>query len=178
MILVYRTWKPRLHVTGTVLVLLSTLAGGCKAQSQLAIDDEQCEQNVTSHPDVALPHCTALVESGQLTQENLALALILRGSAYRNLGNYDRAIQEVSAAIRTKPGLANAFNNRGITYDFKGEYDLAIQDYDQAIRLQPDYPDAFNNRGLVYQEKGEYDRALQDFDKAKTALTAVVRPLL
>lgn len=164
--LAYRNGKSRLHMAGTMLVLVCALAGGCRAQSQLVIDDEQCEQNVASHPDIALPHCTALVESGQLSQDNLALALILRGSAYRNTGDYDRAIQDFNAAIRIKPGIANAFNNRGITYDYKGEYDLAIRDYDQAIQLQPDYPDAFNNRGLVYQEKGAYDRALEDFDQA------------
>lgn len=118
--LVYRNGKSRLQMTGTMLVLVCALAGGCRAQSQLVIDDEQCEQNVASHPDIALPHCTALVESGQLSQENLALALILRGSAYRNMGDYDRAIQDFNAAIRIKPGIPNAFNNRGITYDYKG----------------------------------------------------------
>ncbi len=151
---------------GALLILLSALAGGCRAQSQLVTDDEQCEHNVTTHPDVALPHCTALVVSKQLSQENLALAFILRGTAYRNLGDYDLAIQDFSAAIRIRPDFANAFNNRGIAYDYKADYDRAIQDYDQALRLQPGFPDAYNNRGLVYGEKGEYDRAIQDFDQA------------
>jgi len=162
----YRSDQSWLRVAGAALVLLFALASDCRAQSQLAIDDEQCEQNVASHPDAALPHCTALVESRQLSQDNHALAFILRGSAYRNMGDYNRAIQDFNAAIRIKPEIANAYNNRGIAYDYSGQYDRAIQDYDQAIRLQPNYPDAFNNRGLVYQEKGEYDQALQDFDQA------------
>jgi lipoprotein NlpI len=164
--LVCRTGKSCLRMTLTVLLLLSAVAGVCHAQSQLAADDEQCEQNLADRPNVALPHCSALVESGQLSQENLALAFILRGTAYRNVGDYDRAIQDFNSAIRINPRIANAFNNRGIAYDYKSEYDRAIQDYEQAIRLQPNYPDAFNNRGLVYQELGKYDQALQDFDQA------------
>ena len=139
----------------------------CKSQvSQLVIDDEQCEKNVSSNPDLALQHCTALVESGKLSEENLAKALIFRGFAYRSKGDYDRAIHDFDQAIRLKPDLANAFNNRGIAYDYKGDYDRAIQDFDQAIRLQPDYADAFNNRGIDYAYKGDYDRAIQDFDQA------------
>jgi lipoprotein NlpI len=143
------------------------LTTSCKSQvSQLVIDDEQCEKNVSINPDLALQHCTALVESGKLSEENLAKALIFRGFAYRSKGDYDRAIHDFDQAIRLKPDFANAFNNRGIAYDYKGNYDRAIQDFDQAIRLQPDYADAFNNRGLVYGEKGNYDRAIQDFDQA------------
>lgn len=143
------------------------LAISCKSQvSQLVIDDEQCEKNVSSNPDLALQHCTALVESGKLSEENLAKALIFRGFAYRSKGDYDRAIHDFDQAIRLKPDFANAFNNQGIAYDYEGDYDRAIQDFDQAIRLQPDYADAFNNRGLVYGEKGNYDRAIQDLDQA------------
>lgn len=151
----------------TLFGLLQVLAVGCKAQdSQLVIDDQQCEANVSSNPDQALPHCTALIESGKLSPEDLPKAFILRGYAYRTKGDYNHAILDFDKAIQLKPDLANAFNNRGLAYDYKGDYDHAIKDFDQAIQLQPDYSDAFNNRGLVFGEKGNYDRAIQDFDEA------------
>lgn len=151
----------------TIFGLLQVLAVGCKAQdSQLVIDDQQCEANVSSNPDQALPHCTALIESGKLSPEDLPKAFILRGYAYRTKGDYNHAILDFDKAIQLKPDLANAFNNRGLAYDYEGDYDHAIKDFDQAIQLQPDYSDAFNNRGLVFGEKWNYDRAIQDFDEA------------
>lgn len=150
-----------------LLLLFPMLTISCGAQiSQLVTDDEQCEKNVSSNPDLALPHCTALIESGKLSEENLAKAFALRGFAYRSKGNYDLAIHDFDQAIRLSPDFANAFNNRGLAYDYKGEYDRAIQDFNQAIRLQPDYADAFNNRGLVYGEKRNYSRAIQNFGQA------------
>ena len=158
-----RSW---LRTIVPLAIISCVFTFGCKGQSQLVHDDEQCVRNVANHPEVAIPYCTSLVESAALSQKNHALALILRGTAYRNMGNLDAAIQDFSAAIRVEPDIANAFNNRGITYDYKHEFARAIRDYDEAIRLRPDYPDAFNNRGLVFREEGEYKRALQDFDQA------------
>lgn len=147
-----------------LLLLFHLLASGCSAQ--LANDAEKCEKNVTSNPDLALAGCTALIESGQLSEEDVFKVLLIRGVAYRNKGNYSQAIEDFDKAIRLKPDVAEAFNNRGVAYDYKGDYERAIQDYDQVIKLRPDYAAAFNNRGLVYHEKGEYDRAIQDFDQA------------
>jgi lipoprotein NlpI len=151
--------------TGILLLLLfHLLASSCSAQ--LASDAQKCEKNVTNNPDLALEGCTALIESGRLSEEDVFKVLIIRGVAYRNKGNYNQAIQDFDKAIRLKPDVAEAFNNRGVTYDYKGDYERAIQDYNQVIRLRPDDAAAFNNRGLVYHEKGEYDRAIQDFDQA------------
>lgn len=147
-----------------LLLQILTIASGCSAQ--LANDAQKCEKNVTSNPDVALEGCTALIESGRLSQEDVFKVLLIRGVAYRNKGNYKQAIEDFDRAIRLKPDIAEAFNNRGVTYDYKGDYERAIQDYNQVIKLRPDYAAPFNNRGLVYHEKGEYDRAIQDFDHA------------
>jgi lipoprotein NlpI len=150
-----------------LLFVFQMLTLGCKAQvSQLVIDDEQCEKNFATNPDLALPHCTALVESRRLSQEDLASAFIFRGVAYTNKGDFDRAIQDFDQAIRLQPNRADAFNSMGMAIDYKRDYDRAIKNYDEAIRLKPDYADAFNNRGLVYEEKGDSDRAIQDFDQA------------
>jgi lipoprotein NlpI len=153
------------RTTGILLLLLfHVLASSCSAQ--LANDAQKCEKNVTSNPDLSLQGCTALIESGRLSEEDVFKVLLIRGVAYRNKGNYEQAIQDFDKAIRLKPDIAEAFNNRGVAYDYKGDYERAIQDYNQVIRLRPDYAAPFNNRGLVYHEKGEFDRAIQDFDQA------------
>lgn len=147
-----------------LLILFQVLATGCAAQ--LANDAQKCEKNVVSNPDLALEGCTALIESGRLSEEDVVKVLNNRGIAYRNKHSYDQAIEDFDKAIRLKHDSPEALSNRGITFDYKGEYDRAIQDFDEAIRVRPDYAAAFNNRGLVYQEKGNFDRAIQDFDRA------------
>jgi lipoprotein NlpI len=149
---------------GMLLLLFQMLASCCF--SQLASDAQECEKNVNSNPNLAVKGCTALIESGQLSEEDVVKVLNNRGVAYRNDGNYNQAIQDFDKAIRLKPDIAEAFNNRGIAYDYKGDSVQAIRDYDEAIRLRPDYAAAFNNRGLVHHEKGEYTQAIQDFDQA------------
>ena len=90
----------------------------------------------------------------------------LRGIAYSENGDQDRAIAEFSQAIALKPDFAEAYNNRGIAYGEKGEYDLAIEDYNKTIQLRPNSADAYNNRGAAYINKGEIDRAIKDCSKA------------
>jgi tetratricopeptide (TPR) repeat protein len=123
----------------------------------------RCESN---EPDVAIGGCTALIRSGLDTTYLLVRIYYNRGNAYRDKGQYDRAIQDYDEAIRLDPKYADAFNNRGYTYNAKGQYDRAIKDFDEAIRLNPHLVAAFVNRGYSYDFEGQRDRALQDFDVA------------
>jgi tetratricopeptide (TPR) repeat protein len=99
------------------------------------------------HPEIAIGSCTALIESGQETDEVLAVAFFVRGISYDNKQDYDRAIQDYNEAIRLDPNHSYVFTNRGNVYFYKQDYDRAIQDYNEAIRLDPNYANAFHNRG-------------------------------
>jgi lipoprotein NlpI len=146
-------------------IALTVLLGAC-AMLPGQTREEDAKHCMDSNPDVSIGGCTALIQSGQLTNYNLANAFNNRGLSYHVKGEYDRAIQDYDQAIRLNPGYAYAFFNRGIAYKDKGEYDRAIQDYDQAIKLDPVLAIAFFSRGNVYRVKGEYDRAIQDYDQA------------
>ena len=89
-----------------------------------------------------------------------------RGVACKDLGQYQRAIQDYDTAIRLKPDHVYAYNNRGVAYAALGQHQRAIQDYDTAIRLKPDYAMAYNNRGYAYADLGQHQRAIQDYDTA------------
>ena len=119
-------------------------------------------------PDIRIVTCTALIKSGQESNENLAVAFISRGIAYRKKKQYDLAIKDYDQAIRLNPSDSAAFDDRGIAYKKKKQYDRAIGDYDQAIRLNPNDAHAFANRGSAYDDKRQYDRAINDFDKASS----------
>jgi tetratricopeptide (TPR) repeat protein len=124
-------------------------------------------QRCLSHdPDVAIAGCTAMIESGHETQEQIARAFSNRGGAYIRRREYDLAIQDLDQAIRRDPHYAPAFQSRGTAYSLQGQYDRAIGDFNQAIRLDPKSATSFYARGGVYNVQGQFDRAIQDFDQA------------
>jgi tetratricopeptide (TPR) repeat protein len=92
--------------------------------------------------------------------------LVIRGDAYYEKKEYDKAIGDYSEAIRISPNFASAFSHRGKTYCDKKEYDRAIKDFTEATRLTPLDADAFVDRAIAYNGKKEYGRAVADYDQA------------
>jgi len=64
----------------------------------------------------------------------LAQAYAGRGRAFANKRDFDRAIADLSEAIRIDPKLPRAYSNRALVYIKKREFTLAVADFDQAIR--------------------------------------------
>ena len=133
-------------------------------RAQTSEDVNGCYKEIS--PDQAINYCTRAIGAGQLSASKLAIIFTNRGNAYNSKGDYDRAIQDFSQAIRLDPKCAYAFNGLGNAYNGEADYDQAIQNYDRAIRLISNYGYAFNGRGNAYNSKGDYDRAIQDFDQA------------
>jgi tetratricopeptide (TPR) repeat protein len=96
--------------------------------------------------DQTIGGCTTLIQSGKESKKNLVSDLNNRGIAYRDKGQYDRAIRDYDEAIRLIPNDAKLFNNRGAAYFSKGQFDRAIQDYDEANRLDPQNAEFIDNR--------------------------------
>ena len=97
---------------------------------------------------------------------NFAMAYNNRGTAYNNLNQHERAIQDLDAAIKLDPNYSWAYNNRGFAYAHLNQYKRAIQDYDAAIQLNPNYAEAYNNRGFAYFSQQQYERAINDYSTA------------
>ena len=89
-----------------------------------------------------------------------------RGNAFRNLQNYQMAMQDYNKAISIKPDFYMAYNNRGNLYFDQKNYQLAIKDYNKAISLNSRYRYAYLNRGLAYYEMKQNNLACGDLTKA------------
>ncbi len=100
------------------------------------------------------------------TNRNRAVTYNNRGNTYSDKGDFDRAIEDYTEAIRLNPKYDKAFYNRGLAYSKKGDHDRAMKDYSEAIRINPNYDKAFNNRGIIHGRKGEHDRAIGDYTEA------------
>ena len=119
--------------------------------------------------DMAITVFTRAIESRRLSQSDLARSYYNRGIAYFAKGYPDRAVADLTEAIRLDPNDANSFINRGNAYISKGDNDRAIADYNEAIRLGPEHPkfsSVFYNRGFAYRANGDSDRAIADYSEA------------
>lgn len=94
-------------------------------------------------------------------QPNFADAYNLRGNAYQNLGQYQRAIEDYNEALRLKSDYTFYFN-RGRACLNLGQHERAIKDLNEAIRLQPNFALGYINRAYIYTILGQYERAIKD----------------
>ena len=93
-------------------------------------------------------------------------AVTNRGLARKMSGDFEGALDDLSAAIGEFPDNAQYRGNRGNLYLLLGQLDLAILDYDQSILLDADQADVYYNRGLAEYIQGRHDKACDDFQQA------------
>lgn len=117
--------------------------------------------------DLIIASCTALIQSGQENEQNVARALTNRGYQFA-YGKHDpdRGIKDFDQAIKVQPKYARAWAFRCLAYGVKSGSDDAMQDCNAAIKLNPNDATAWAYRGDVFESKGDDDRAIQDYSKA------------
>ena len=120
----------RFHVLASAALLLTALAAPAPgAQSS----NEQWAVCAGSDLATAITACTVLIQSGGHNDQDRALAYNNRGNAYRQHGDYARAIRDYDQALQLDSQLELAYNGRGATYAASGDAQRAINDYSAAI---------------------------------------------
>src|SRR6266487_5969350 len=146
-------------------IVTGGLLAGAPALAQTPQERAWCEGEDAVSVDQRVDGCSAVIKAARDRSERLAETFNSRGIAYRLKGDYDRAIQDYSQAIKLNPKFAVAYNNRGVAHERKSEYDRAIVDYDQAIKLKPS-AESYFNRSNAQLGKSHYDRAIDDYNQA------------
>jgi tetratricopeptide (TPR) repeat protein len=126
---------------------------------------DECSKDNTD-PDLSIRGCTALIQSGQETNENLAIDYYNGGVSYDQKGLYDQEIADDNQAIALKPGYAEAYNNRAWAYHMKGMDAQGLPDANKAIALNPKDGDAFETRAEIYEKLGQRGQAIADYREA------------
>jgi tetratricopeptide (TPR) repeat protein len=80
------------------------------------------------------------------------------GSSYFYLGQHDKAVAALQAAVRIKPDYADAWMNLGGAYrGLKQDYE-AVTAYQEAVRIEPDDAVAWYTLGKLYFSQGRYGK--------------------
>jgi tetratricopeptide (TPR) repeat protein len=116
----------------------------------------------------AIDFCTKAIDSGELEEPDLVAALINRGVAFRNQGEYKRAVVDYTAALKHAPKDAMIYANRANARRELGELKSAMADANQAIKLDPTRPASFYTRGAVREAAGQLQEARKDYMQALT----------
>ncbi|MFZ2065488.1 MAG: tetratricopeptide repeat protein [Xanthobacteraceae bacterium] len=141
-----------------------TLMLAASAKAQPAPQPQDCTGKPGVDWNQQIKACTALIENGQASAHDRAVAYENRGNAYLDKGDDDHAMADYDAAIRLDPSLAVAYNDRGNIWLDREDPARAIAQFDAAIRLDPKFALAYGNRAAAYSQKGDFDRALVDAD--------------
>lgn len=91
--------------------------------------------------DLAIAACTQAIQSGRFSGMELASIYDNRAIELRQQGEFDRAIDDYSAAIRIDAELTGAYTGRGLAYEGKAEAEKAKADYLKALTLAQKYDD-------------------------------------
>jgi tetratricopeptide (TPR) repeat protein len=66
-----------------------------------------------------------------------AQVLFFRALAYGNLGDFEKAIDDLTIAIETDDKRFDFYQLRGVGYEIIGQIDKAIEDFSEALNLNP-----------------------------------------
>jgi tetratricopeptide (TPR) repeat protein len=140
-----------------------------------------CSSSASTNPDALVERAAecglqgdlkgsvALLDEALRIDPLHAPGYVTRATAFRKLGNYQRAVQDCSKAIEINPRFAEAYCQRAFAYQ-QGQLDNRVEqvlaDASKAIELDQTNPLAFIIRGNTRLERKEYPQAIADFTKA------------
>lgn len=95
-----------------------------------------------------------------------AIAYVSRGLAYKDLRNYQLALEDFNKVTQLYPDFSQPYFNRGLVYYEAGRYDDALKECNKAVELHSAYAEAYNCRGSAYVKLGRAQQAIMDYDMA------------
>ena len=95
-----------------------------------------------------------------------ALAYMYLGYAYSNLGEQDKALENMQRYIRLAPETADPRASYADLLMRVGRYDEALEQHKAALELKPDYWYSFMQIGNIYAIEGRLKEAEAEFHKS------------
>jgi len=119
-----------------------------------------------------------LIKKAIELDDNLISAKLLMGNTFREMGDYDKALDIFTSSLkqadelRDKHGMGDSFNSIGAIYFHKGNFDKALECSNKSIAIADALNDKYrkaislNNNGVVSQNKGNYEEGLDYYQRS------------
>lgn len=127
---------------------------------------KRLQRCVSGAAELAIPNCTAVIQTLDVPDEVLVAAFAKRGDARYARGEFVEALADYEAALGMAPAAVEVQMNRAAALGNLGRYRQAIEGYSKVIVLRPTDARAFNGRGAAYVRVNEADLAIADYDRA------------
>lgn len=92
--------------------------------------------------------------------------LLERGRDAIAAGDYDAAVEHLSALIDHAPGFAEGWNARATAFFLMDQYGLSVADIQQTLALNPRHFGAMSGLGSILERTGRLKDALAVYTKA------------
>jgi tetratricopeptide (TPR) repeat protein len=93
-------------------------------------------------------------------------ALVSRGDAFAQLGDFGRAMADLNRAVTLAPHKPTVLVTRGQVESRRGNLAGAARDYEAALKLDPRYADAMINLAAIRSMQGQSAAAIELLDQA------------
>ena len=87
----------------------------------------------------------------------------LLGSAYYELGEYEKAIEQFKATLQINPDQSDVIYRLGTVYYMQGKFDETIQLWNEALRVDPSLPGVRKNLEKLLAEKQRREKIISQY---------------
>ena len=94
------------------------------------------------------------------------MAYATRGLALSLKGQFERSIDDYSAALQIEPNFAVALNNRAWAYHKWGRGAKGLTDVEKSLALNPMSEHTWDTRAHIRQSMGQHAAAFTDYEQA------------
>jgi tetratricopeptide (TPR) repeat protein len=119
--------------------------------------DTQKMKRQTEEPD---PYDDWPPKKTSASERTQALDHAQKANDFLNAGQFEKAIPELTEAIRFLPDEYSLYHNRAICYQQMKNDDGALQDFLRAVKIKHDDIEAYVKITFIYANRGSYDEAL------------------
>lgn len=116
---------------------------------------------IASNPLLAIKHLDEAIEA----QPDYAEAYLWRAKAWSELGEHEKAFDDITASIRILP-TPKAYATRGLVSIRMGNFLGATRDLDYAIAHDAKLAEAFETRAIVHLQSGDVEQGCSDLLQA------------
>ncbi|WP_420712561.1 tetratricopeptide repeat protein [Frigidibacter sp. RF13] len=89
--------------------------------------------------------------------------LLKRGQEAMEAGDFDAAIEHLTALTDQAPEFAEGWNARATAFFLEGRFGPSVSDIEHVLALEPRHFGAISGLGLILQELGRKEQALKAF---------------